>query len=224
MAAFVIALTIGGFIDLGRAAAAESCGTNTTFDWLCKEGGEVQIGRAHVRSGSPFQVSPKTRVWVDRAALARMVFGGQAICTLGGVGMPTVIVSRYRSSLFLQRNGSTSCAGLSGPEDKFGVFCHRTALCPVEVTVDGYVRTEWRPRPLSRSLRVGAQRREIVLWICAVSYRVAVRRSGNGSESSGESSGYTFPPAVSVVRITEFGSYGLGISGESTTEACDPQA
>lgn len=224
LAALLIVLSGAAGGGVGRAAAAEGCGADATLDWLCRQAGEVQIGRVPVRGTAPFQVLPKTRVWVAGAAVARIAFGQEAVCMLGGVSMPTAIVSRYRGSLFLQRNGSTTCGSLSGQETKFGVYCRRTALCPVEVSVDGSVLTEWKSRPALARLGSRPRNREIVLWICGVSYRVAVQRHGNGGEYSGEASGYTFPPQLSVVRIVEFSSYGLGIDGEATGEPCDPQA
>jgi hypothetical protein len=220
LALLVLAVMVGS-IGGGRAAAAEGCGVDVSSDWLCREAGEVKVGRRTVRSGGPFQVVPNMRVWVARTAAARVAFAEDAVCVLGGVPKPTVIVSRYHGSLFLQRNGSTTCQDLSGQEDSFGVYCHRTALCPVSVSVSGSVLTEWKGRPSTSRPRLTSVTREIVLWICATNYRVAVKRGGS---SSGLATGYSSSPLLSVVRIEEFGAFGLGIDSESKGEPCDPGA
>jgi hypothetical protein len=214
----------GGGRGADRAAAAEACGSDTAADWLCREAGEVKVGSQAVRGGGPFPVTPRMRVWVDRAAAARVAFAQDAVCVLGGAPKPTVIVSRYHGSLFLQRNGSTTCDDLSGQEDKFGVFCRRTALCPVEVSVNGSVLTEWKGRPPSARPRLLAVIREIVLTICATEYRVSVKRKRDGGLSSGTAYGSSSSPQITVVRIEEFGTFGLGIDNESDGVPCDPGA
>jgi hypothetical protein len=223
IAAALLTLVLAVACDPGPAKAAEGCGTDDSYDWLCKETGEVELGHAAVRGWGPYRVNPEKRVWIGRDAVARMAFGLEATCVLGAVPVPTVIRSRYRGSLFLQHNGSTACSSL-GAETKFGVYCQRTALCPVEVSVDGSVLTEWKSRPAAARVSLLAPVREVVLWICASYYRVAVRRSSAGGTSSGESSGSFSPPQQSVVRIEEFGAVGLGINGESTGHTCDPNA
>jgi hypothetical protein len=224
VALLLAVVVVAGARDVSQAASAEGCGVAGASDWLCREAGEVKVGRQAVRGGGPFQVIPKMRVWVDRAAAARVAFAEDAVCVLGGAPQPTVIVSRYRGSLFLQRNGSTTCDGLSGQADKFGVYCRRTALCPVEVSVNGSVLTEWKRKPSSARRRLATVTREIVLTICATEYRVSVQRGGNGGRSSGTAYGYSSSPQISVVRIEEFGSFGLGINSESNGEPCDPEA
>jgi hypothetical protein len=217
-------VVLGVAVARPEAVAAEGCGVDAGRDWLCRDAGEVHLGVSTVRGTGPRQVQPKERVWVGPAGAARMTYGEQAVCSLGAVSMPTVLVSRYRGSLFLQRNGSTTCQSLLGQGDRFGVFCRRTTLCPVEVSVTGRVLTEWRPRPPGNARLAYPRNREIRLWFCATSYRVAVRRGGRGSESSGEAGGSSSLPELALVRIVETGSYGLGIFNEGSGELCDPTA
>jgi len=196
------------------AASAAECNGDGISDWLCRRYGEVEVGKKDIRRQRPVRLAARVRVVVGSAALAEVSFAQQASCKFGEVIPVTVIIPRVEGGLFDQRSGSSACESLLGQRMAFNYFCNRDGPCPVRAEVDGKIFSEWHPlgRRARRQLFHRPAERELVLSICATSYRVTVRGGG----SSGES----LEPIGTTVRIVWRGASAIGVSSESDGEVC----
>ncbi len=213
----VLGLLAGGFAGAEQTsvavASAGDCNGDGVSDWLCREYGEVVVGKKAIHHTRPFRLKAKVPIQVGRAALAEVTFAQQANCKLGGVLPRTVILPRVEGGLFDQRSGSSACESLLGQRMVFNYFCGRDGPCPVRAEVDGKIFSEWHRLPSARlQLARRAVAKELVLNICATSFSVAVK----GASTSGSSS----EPFATVVRIVWRGSSEIGISSETGGEAC----
>jgi len=218
LALAVVGLLSGGFmsterVSMAATSSAGECGGDEVSDWLCREFGEVLVGKNVVRGPRPFRLKPKVLIKVGPSALARVMFAGQASCKLGDVLPWTVIRPRVAGGLFDQRSGSSACESLLGQRMAFNYFCGRDGPCPVRAEVDGKIFSEWHRLPPARPRRGRrAFAKELVLNICATSFSVTV----NGASTTGSSS----EPIATVVRIVWEGHSGISASNESGGEAC----
>jgi hypothetical protein len=164
-------------------------------------------------------------VAISGSGSARLRFGGQAICEIGGVVAPTELVTHYETSLFQQESGASACTSVNGRSLRFGFFCEVSGSCPAQLWADGTVLNEWSTPAQRNTVSVtetgsgesDEPGRELVSVICAGSYRVEVTHGSSTSVVAGGTS----DRQIVTIRIVESGESNLSVSAESNGQNCD---
>lgn len=189
---------------LARAAPSDSCGTGrSSTDLLCRSYGSVTqtapsgAGAAPVAvARGPVVVPSHSTVHVGAHSQAKMAFAQQAQCTLGLLGRPTEIVTRWGGdpaaapSLFWQRLGTARCrfAGRSRPQT---FFCELSVSCPVVVTTRGSAQVTSRFGATAQISRAVARAADlttvtpVILDFCASDFRIDLSDEFGGESFRG---------------------------------------
>jgi hypothetical protein len=149
---------------------------------------------------------------VGAEARAKLTFRKQAFCSIGGVPVPTKVITRVGATLFQQISGLASCRGRGAEPFQYDYYCHVDGRCPVRLFANGYFETVWSPpsghaSSLLRSQALwpfplqGTTRRELNAMICSGAYRLEIVPLG-GSRPAQSRSGTV--PSESRVYIRVF--------------------
>ncbi|HYJ22826.1 MAG TPA: hypothetical protein VEW07_12500 [Solirubrobacterales bacterium] len=179
----------------GKSAVSRGpawCGGSETSDWVCRWLGGVFSGLGETppqplpwRRARP--VSQSTRVFTAANGLARLSFGNEAHCTVGGGSdQPSEIVARWESDVLMRVvRGDASCTAAS-PRPASEFFCDAsTGPCSLKVRARGTYIAQLEPPPEALASLTESFHRHARLVVCSGFIRVEV----DGGEALGSVSG-----------------------------------